>query len=376
MFPTCLALKNPSGRSISPFCAEAFSAPFIGRLIAKYDIRIVLSVSALLVGVGFLLIGFVKQLWVFYLAGLMMGLGEVGILWLAVPTLANNWFNQKAGTVIGTCMAFTGIGGAIWLQVFNALYAGGNGMDIWTIYIIWGVAALVTSLPFTLFCIRKTPQEAGALPYGKPQTASGKPAGIDASKALKSPVFYTVFLFAGIINLLTIVAQQFPSYTKSLTDVTFDALAVGVMMATVMMVAQAICKLALGVAADKNAKLSFIAAFVTGVAGVLLVWFGTGSEIMLYAGAAIYGFFFAACVVLVPVIVRQIFGNREYPDIYSRISMFVNIMGAVGPVFWAFLGGFGYPILFAVAIVLLVVVLLLGLYSFSKAKTVQDQWTE
>ena len=300
----------------------------------------------------------------------------MGILWLAVPTLANNWFNQKAGTVIGTCMAFTGIGGAIWLQVFNALYAGGNGMDIWTIYIIWGVAALVTSLPFTLFCIRKTPQEAGALPYGKPQTASGKPAGIDASKALKSPVFYTVFLFAGIINLLTIVAQQFPSYTKSLTDVTFDALAVGVMMATVMMVAQAICKLALGVAADKNAKLSFIAAFVTGVAGVLLVWFGTGSEIMLYAGAAIYGFFFAACVVLVPVIVRQIFGNREYPDIYSRISMFVNIMGAVGPVFWAFLGGFGYPILFAVAIVLLVVVLVLGLYSFSKAKTVQDQWTE
>lgn len=358
------------------YLAEAFSAPFIGRLIAKYDIRIVLSVSALLVGVGFLLIGFVKQLWVFYLAGLMMGLGEVGILWLAVPTLANNWFNQKAGTVIGTCMAFTGIGGAIWLQVFNALYAGGNGMDIWTIYIIWGVAALVTSLPFTLFCIRKTPQEAGALPYGKPQTASGKPAGIDASKALKSPVFYTVFLFAGIINLLTIVAQQFPSYTKSLTDVTFDALAVGVMMATVMMVAQAICKLALGVAADKNARLSFIAAFVTGVAGVLLVWFGTGSEIMLYAGAAIYGFFFAACVVLVPVIVRQIFGNREYPDIYSRISMFVNIMGAVGPVFWAFLGGFGYPILFAVAIVLLVVVLLLGLYSFSKAKTVQDQWTE
>ena len=33
------------------YLAEAFSAPFIGRLIAKYDIRIVLSVSALLVGV-------------------------------------------------------------------------------------------------------------------------------------------------------------------------------------------------------------------------------------------------------------------------------------------------------------------------------------
>lgn len=67
----------------------------------------------------------------------MMGLGEVGLLWLAVPTLCNKWFNQKSGTIIGACMAFTGIGGAIWLQVFNALIA--SGMDVWTIYMIWGI---------------------------------------------------------------------------------------------------------------------------------------------------------------------------------------------------------------------------------------------
>ena len=103
------------------YLAEAFSAPFIGKLLAKTDIRIVLSVSALLVGLGFILISIVKTLWIFYVAGLMMGLGEVGLLWLAVPTLCNKWFNKNSGTIIGACMAFTGIGGAIWLQVFNAL---------------------------------------------------------------------------------------------------------------------------------------------------------------------------------------------------------------------------------------------------------------
>lgn len=232
------------------YLAEAFSAPFIGNLLAKTDIRIVLSASALLVGVGFILISLIKSMWIFYVAGLMMGLGEVGLLWLAVPTLCNKWFNQKSGTIIGACMAFTGIGGAIWLQVFNALIA--SGMDVWTIYMIWGIAALVTSLPFTLLCIRSTPEEAGCLPYGKPQTASGKPAGIDASKAMKSVAFYAVFLLAGIINLLTIVAQQFPKYTKSLDDGTGTFIAVGVTMATVMMASQAICKLALGVCADKT----------------------------------------------------------------------------------------------------------------------------
>lgn len=358
------------------YLAEAFSAPFIGKLLAKNDIRVVLSVSALLVGCGFLLISFAKALWAFYVAGLMMGLGEVGILWLAVPTLCNKWFNQKSGTIIGLCMAFTGLGGAFWLQVFNALYAGGQGMDVWTIYFIWGIAALVTSLPFTLLCIRSIPQECGQLPYGEPENKSGKPAGIDASKAMKSAVFYACFLFAGLINLLTIVAQQFPSYTKSLTNVPFDALAVGVMMATVMMVAQAVFKLMLGVAADKNARATFVAAIVTGIAGILLVWFGTGSEAILYTGAAVYGFFFASCVVFVPVFVRQIFGQREYPEIYSRISLFVNIMGAVGPVFWAFLGSFGYSTLFMVAIVLLVLVFVLGWFCFARMKSVREQWTE
>ena len=316
------------------YLAEAFSAPFIGNLLAKTDIRIVLSASALLVGVGFILISLIKSMWIFYVAGLMMGLGEVGLLWLAVPTLCNKWFNQKSGTIIGA------------------------------------------SLPFTLLCIRSTPEEAGCLPYGKPQTASGKPAGIDASKAMKSVAFYAVFLLADIINLLTIVAQQFPKYTKSLDDGTGTFIAVGVTMATVMMASQAICKLALGVCADKNSKLSFFAACACGILGVLLVWFGTGSAMILYAGSAVYGFFFASCVVLVPILVRQLFGQREYPQIYSRVSMFVNIVGAVGAPFWAFFGDMSYSILFTVAIVLMVVVLLLGIFCFGKMKGLQADWTE
>lgn len=135
------------------YLAEAFSAPFIGKLLAKTDIRIVLSVSALLVGLGFILISIVKTLWIFYVAGLMMGLGEVGLLWLAVPTLCNKWFNKNSGTIIGACMAFTGIGGAIWLQVFNALNA--SGMDIWTIYMIW--VSLLWSPLFRSPCCASAP---------------------------------------------------------------------------------------------------------------------------------------------------------------------------------------------------------------------------
>ena len=357
------------------YFSEALFAPLIGRLMSRYDIRLILSISAFCVGFAYILIAVFKNLWIFYLAGILMGFGQVGLLWLAVPTLCTRWFNQKSGTIIGLCMAFTGIGGAVWLQVFNSLYAGGSGLSIWNIYLIWGIIAWITSLPFTLFAIRKTPEEIGELPYGEPQTSSGKPEGISAKEAFSSPIFYTVLLFSGLINLLTVVSHQFPSYTKSLTNVPFDALAVGLMMATVMMAAQAISKLVLGAAADKNVRISFVAAVAAGIIGIFLVWLGYSSPFMLYAGAAIYGFFFAACMVLIPIVVQKIFGTREYPVIYARISMFVNIFGGLAPIFWAYLGGYSYDIVFVTALVMMLVVFALGSYSLARQKTIQDKWT-
>ena len=55
----------------------------------------------------------------------------------------------------------------------------------------------------------------------------------------------------------------------------------------------------------------------------------------------------------------------------------MNLLGGLGSTIWAFIGGsFGYPAVFTVALVLLVVVLLLGMYSFANAKSVQKEWTE
>ena len=156
-----------------------------------------------------------------------------------------------------------------------------------------------------------------------------------------------------------------------------DVAVVGGVMSVAVMVAQAISKVAMGGFADKNAKVTMITAFVAGVAGILLVWLGVQSEIALYAGACIYGFFFASAVVLCPIVVRQVFGTREYSEIYSRVSVFVNLMGAFGATIWAFLGSnFGYDSVFIVGIVGQVVVLLCGLYAFGKQKSVQAQWTE
>ena len=355
------------------------ASPFAGKLIQSMDIRIILTISACLVGGAFILMSFSYNIIMFYVAAVLLGLGEISILWLAIPQLINRWFAERAGFFIGLCMAFTGIGGAVWSAVFTALRSG--GMDYHTIYLIWGIIALVTSIPFTLFCIRSHPSDVGLAPYGAKAVAAGaepaKPTGISAGAAMKMPVFYALCLFAGIINVAVLIAQQFPTYTKSLTGAAFDVLVVGGIMVTVMMVGQAIFKIVLGAAADKNAKGALIFAFVCGVGGVLLCWFGSASEIMMYVGAFVFGAFYATAVVLVPIVVKQVFGLRDNAIIYSRISTVFNLIAAFASMFWAWISsGFGFNAVFIAGLIMIVAVLLLGLYSFAQAKKLRSQWTD
>jgi cyanate permease len=357
------------------------ASPFAGKLLQTMDIRILLSVSALLVGCAFFLMSFSDTIVMFYIAAVMLGLGEITILWLAIPTLINRWFVERAGFFIGLCMAFTGIGGAIWNAVFTALIS--NGFDFHTLYFIWGVIALVTSLPFTIFCVRNNPEECGLAPYGASmhQDGSGaavaaKPSGLDAKFVMKTPMFYAICIFAGIINIAILIAMQFPTYTKSLTDVAFDVVIVGGVMSTVMMVGQALFKVILGAVADKNAKGALIFAFSAGVIGILLCWLCTFNEYLMYVGAFIFGGAYATAVVLVPVICRQSFGTREYSVIYSRVSTVFNLIAAFASMIWAWIGStFGFTTVFIVGLVMLVVILLLGLYIFKAAAGYKKDWT-
>ena len=62
--------------------------------------------------------------------------------------------------------------------------------------------------------------------------------------------------------------------------------------------------------------------------------------------------------------------------VYGRTQSAFSEEGLpIGAAFWALFGK-NYPMLFTVAIVLLVVVLLLGIFCFGKMKGLQEQWTE
>ena len=114
--------------------ATTIALPFEGKLMETKDLRVVLSAAVVLIGVPLVCMSFFNAVWQFYIAGAFMGFGLAALLILSVPTLINRWFRKNVGFYIGLCMAFTGIGGAVWSAVFTGLRAG--GMDFHTIYLI------------------------------------------------------------------------------------------------------------------------------------------------------------------------------------------------------------------------------------------------
>lgn len=353
----------------------AFS-PFAGKILQQVDVRIVLTAAACMVSAGFFVMSLATVIWYFYVAGVMLGLGEIFILWLAIPTLINNWFAKRNGMLVGVCMAFTGLGGAVWSTVFTVLKSG--GADYHSLYRLWALIALVTAVPFTLFAVRTRPSDIGLVPYGAQGAgqASAPVRGLSTRLAMRSPAFYVLCIFAGLINFAVLIAMQFPTYTKQLTGVGFDTLVVGGVMSTVMMVGQAIGKVTIGTVADKSARGALIFAAAAGAAGIVLCWLGFRSPYVLYTGAFVFGFFYATALVLVPVLSRQIFGVREYSVIYSRVSTVFNFIAAFASVSWAAIGSsMGFNAVFGIGLVLVAVILALGFSLVRGARSIQEQWT-
>jgi MFS family permease len=355
--------------------------PFAGKMLAKLDARLCLSAATIAVGGAIIAMSFFTEVWHFYIAGVFIGLGEAFLIWLAVPTLINRWFKKNAGFFLGLCMAFTGIGGVIFNPVGGALIA--SGPDGWrTGYLVFGILAIVISLPFTLFVVRSFPSDKGVLPYGESAvapaadtSASAAPAaapklsGVTASIAMRSATFYAIALFSGLVNFASAIAQYLPSYASSFAESAPAIAALAAIMASSSMAGQAIGKVLLGFINDRKIVVGLMTGIVCGIVGVLGMWFVPLSAAVMVGGSFVFGIFYASCTVNVPLIARESFGAKDYTNIYSRISMVGSLVGAFAATGWGFIiDGAGFTVFWGLGLGLMGLAAVIGLFALGSAK--------
>ena len=347
--------------------------PMAGNHLSRLDARKVLSGATILVSLGLFGMSFGNSMPWFYVCGAIIGVGIAPLIYLSVPTLINAWCVKNVGFFVGLCMAFTGIGGVIFNPVGTAIIQ--SGPEGWRMaYRVFGIISLVGTLPFTLFVVRSKPSDKGLLPYGaeevtqKSEAATAAVEGVPADVAMKTPAFFALAVFCGIITLNQTIYQFLASYATSFEATLPQIAAASGVVASAAMAGQAIGKVVLGIINDRSVRMGIFFGLACGVAGVVLMWFMPSTLALLLVGAFLFGVVYAMTTVQTPLLVRSVFGSADYTNIYSRISMVGSLMSAVAAVFWSFVidSPLGFPGMFVGGIACMGICLVTSLYALGQ----------
>ena len=140
-------------------------APFAAALMERFGIRRVVMSALIAVSIGAGLTIFMNAPWqLMALWGFVIGANTGSLALVFAATVANRWFVQKRGIVIGALTASSATGQLIFLPGLSHL-AEMNGWKSVSLSITFVALALI---PFVWLFLKERPQDAGVLPYGAP----------------------------------------------------------------------------------------------------------------------------------------------------------------------------------------------------------------
>jgi MFS family permease len=196
--------------SIAVF-VSGFLGIFAGRLSDRLGPRIVVTLCAVLLSVGYILMFLVQSTWQFYLVyGVLIASG-VGGFWAPQVSTVARWFVGRRGLMTGIVSGGISFGTIVLPPVVTriiSLYGWRRS------YLFIGFATLVIVTTAAQF-MRKSPQQMGLLPRGEIGTSSqnNSPApGFSLKEAIYTRQFWAVFLiyFCFGMALLTIIVHMVP----------------------------------------------------------------------------------------------------------------------------------------------------------------------
>jgi MFS family permease len=172
------------------------TAPFAAALMDRFGIRRVVAIALTLVAAGSALTTQMTQSWQLIACwGVLVGLGTGSMALVFAATVANRWFVEKRGLVIGILTAAGATGQLIFLPGLAALVdSSGWRSASWTV----SIAALCV-VPLVVLLVRERPSDVGLLPYGAtvapPPPVNGGPSparlAIDALRlGMRSKAFW------------------------------------------------------------------------------------------------------------------------------------------------------------------------------------------
>ena len=322
--------------------------PVEGYLTDRLGTRRMVLIGMLILGVGFLIFSCVNSLWMFYLAFVVMAVGQGLGSWLPLMTGINNWFVRRRAFAIGWANVGNRLGALLLVPAIA--WAIDPNQD----RIGWQLTALILAIAVFIFAvpvsraIRNRPQDYGQLPDGaRPDVAGlsnsrGEPpnrtndsalerlgvaseasADLSASQAIRTPAFWLISFGHGFTSMviLAIMSQLGLLLKDQGFEVQTTAWVVSVYTAVAM-----VFQLVGGYIGDRAPKNLVIFGFssVQAASVVLLTYASTLP--MIYLFAVLFGVGFGGRNPLTIAIRGEYFGRASFGKILGLSTVPMNVL--------------------------------------------------
>ncbi|MCH8108661.1 MAG: MFS transporter [Chloroflexi bacterium] len=307
--------------------------PLEGFLIDRLGNRRMFMIGYSLMGIGFILLSQIQNIWQFYVTFVIITLGSSLGGWLTMISMVNNWFSRRRTFAMATAMSGIHFGGFLVPVLALSIEFQGFRATMFGI----GVLILAIIIPISRV-IRNRPEDYGMLPDGDPPrpakrdaVASNTAPEIDdepdftASQALRTPAFWIV-TFTHMSSTLSIVALSVHLVPK-LTDMGLSLSSAGVVVLSYTAIALPL-QFVSGYFADKMPKPPAIFFFLMVQAAALVVIAFADNLYMAYVFAVLWGIAFGGRGPLLTSIRGDYFGRKAFATI-SGLSQFPSSLAMI-----------------------------------------------
>jgi len=319
------------------FLVSGMASPFVGKVVDRYGARRVISIGAAIVGLGFILLSVMSNLWHFYVVYAVIGVGITAIGQVPTSAIVSNWFEKRRGLVIGVMSTGIGIGGFALAPLVGGYVIPSFG---WRIsYRVLAMLTWVLIIPLALLVMKTKPADMGLYPDGRqaPDAMTGAEASFSTAKgltlrmALATSAFWLICIsfLLNQFSQIGLVQNQVPH----LEDIGFPVVTAATALGFVGL-ASAVGKFGFGWLCDripaKYACSIGLGFMLTG----LIIFMNikpTSPVTMVWLYAFNTGLGSGSWLPTMSMLISTNFGLAAYGTIFGVVSLFQNLGMAVGP---------------------------------------------
>jgi sugar phosphate permease len=305
--------------------AYGLGGPFSGRLIGRFG-PMRLLVGALTISA----LGTAGLIWLQNIVQLTLiwgGLVGIATGVLAIPlgaALANRWFVERRGLVVGILGAGSSAGALIWVPIMMSVTVNSG----WRSAMLLGAVLLLALVPLVLLIVRDSPKSVGLQAYG----AERAPAG-DAAAALRTTSMWDAlktrdwwllagsFFVCGFTSNGLIGTHFIPHAVEH--GFTENVAAGGLALIGAFNIVGTICS---GYLTDRFNPRRLLAIYYAFRAASLVLLPSVSSEFGLIVFAVIFGLDYIATVPPTVALTADRFGRGSLATVFGWIS-FVHMIG-------------------------------------------------